>query len=168
MFAFNEVFLAGTLAKDPVTSFQDNGAQVTTTRLCIAETRDNQTFRLWVDIRGLGQNRRGVGRPAGRRCRGAQGAPQVEKLGERGEEAGHADRGGLVRAGAHPCPPAGALMPAHWHSRFAPQPLQTLCWLWSRDASRLVKKRWVKRETQVLIAKIGEVVWARQRGKRRG
>ena len=51
----NEVFLAGTLAKDPVTSFREPGSQVTTARLCIPETRDNQTFRLWVDIEAWGK-----------------------------------------------------------------------------------------------------------------
>ena len=34
-------------------------------------------------------------------------------------------------------------MPAHWHSRFSRHSpsLQTLCWLWSRDASRGLSKK---------------------------
>ena len=55
-------------------------------------------------------------------------------------------------------------MPAHWHSRFSPTPGRTLCWFWRKDASTLVRKRWVKRDTQVLVQGIGEVVWRKHRG----
>jgi single-strand DNA-binding protein len=55
MFSLNEVFLAGTLAKDPTTSFQDNGTQVTQARLCVAEESNGQTYRVWVPIEGFGR-----------------------------------------------------------------------------------------------------------------
>ena len=57
--------------------------------------------------------------------------------------------------------------PAHWHSRFAPTPGRTLCWFWHKDASTLVRRRWVRRDTQLLVKGIGEQVWQRQRGKTR-
>ena len=60
-------------------------------------------------------------------------------------------------------------MPAHWTRQGAATTLHTQCHVWSRDASRLVKRRWVRRETQALIAAVGEAVWGkRPRGKQRG
>ena len=57
-------------------------------------------------------------------------------------------------------------MPAHWHSRFAPTPVRTLCRFWAQDG-RLARKLWLKREATALIKWIGEVVWAQKRGKGR-
>ena len=57
-------------------------------------------------------------------------------------------------------------MTAHW-VRHAVPGMQTLCWLWSRDARRLVRIRWVRRETALLIRAVGEAVWAQPQRKRR-
>ena len=55
-------------------------------------------------------------------------------------------------------------MPGHWlHTASG---LRTWCWLWSRDASRLVKKRWLRRDTTALVREVGQVVWGKRQRKR--
>jgi single-stranded DNA-binding protein len=56
MFSLNDVFLAGTLAKDPTTSFQDNGTQVTSVRLCVLEESNGQTSRTWIPVEAWGKS----------------------------------------------------------------------------------------------------------------
>ena len=55
MFSLNDTFIAGTLAKDPTTSFQDNGTQVTSVRLCVTEESNGQTYRTWVSVEAWGK-----------------------------------------------------------------------------------------------------------------
>jgi single-strand DNA-binding protein len=50
----NDTFLYGTLAKDPTTAFQDNGTQVTSVRLCVAEETGGQTYRTYIPVEAWG------------------------------------------------------------------------------------------------------------------
>src|SRR5687767_4312513 len=51
----NDTFLYGTLAKDPTTAFQDNGTQVTSVRLCVAEESNGQIYRTYVPVEAWGK-----------------------------------------------------------------------------------------------------------------
>jgi single-stranded DNA-binding protein len=51
----NETFLYGTIAKDPPTTFQDNGTQVTSVRLCVAEENGGQTYRTYIPVEAWGK-----------------------------------------------------------------------------------------------------------------
>ena len=97
--SLNEVLVAGTLARDPTTAVQASGPPVTTARLCIAEARDGQTYRLWVDLEAFGKTGPGTGRPACWRRRPGEGQTQMEELGKRRQEAREPHCRGLECAG---------------------------------------------------------------------